>query len=69
MKRKWNRVMLVNGSLMGKHLPKDGQWSVWKDGLDNIEVARFKYDILDHFFPDSSISTDGSMLWRPLHKD
>ena len=28
-----------------------GKWYEWMDKFGNVEVARMKYDAIDHFFP------------------
>lgn len=67
MKRKWNRVSYDHLTLKGVNLPEDGAWSVWKDSLGHIEIARFKYDAMDHFFPPTeTIKEENIIAWRSL---
>ena len=65
MKRKWNRVVYCHMQLKGKRLPEDGAWSVWKDSKGHIEIARFKFDAQDHFFPRTDrIREEDIVAWR-----
>lgn len=69
MKRKWNVVGYTHMQLFGKNLPEDGQWAVWKDKLGHIEIARFKYDAQDHFFPQTKyIEEENVIAWRDLKR-
>lgn len=70
-KRRWNRVVYSHMQLKGRKLPKDGSWSVWKDKFGNIEIARFKMDAQDHFFPSPiKIKDEENIIaWRELRKN
>lgn len=68
MKRKWNHVSYSHCSLHGVKLPEDGSWSVWKDKFGRIEIARFKFDGEDHFFPRSKIHEKDVVAWRKLRE-
>lgn len=66
MKRKWYYVKYVDGFLIGRKLPMDVKWSVWKDRFGNVEVARFKYDAIDHFYPHTNfIKEEDIKYWKP----
>lgn len=51
-KRIWHKVTYDGFDIEGEVLPRDGQWSYWKDIHGNIAKGRFKFDCQDHFFPD-----------------
>lgn len=67
----WRPVRYKDGMfLVGDELPRDGAWSEWLDIYGNIEVARFKFDIQDHFFPKPKILTEETIAaWRPLKEE
>ena len=53
-------------ALHGDVLPEDGVWAEWMDRDGNIEVARFKYDAEDHFYPHTKvIKKENVYAWRP----
>lgn len=61
----WNEVHYIDGKLNGEVLPPDGKWLEWKDSDGNIEVARFKYDAEDHFYPNTRlVKGEKIAAWR-----
>lgn len=47
-------------------LPKDGTWNIFTDGK-NISVERYKYDAIDHFFPEGRwFNFEDAIAWMPL---
>lgn len=63
----WNPVRIVDGKLIGEHLPPDGMFVEWRDLDGYTELARFKYDILDHFYPPPHIVKEETVIaWRPF---
>lgn len=33
--------------------PREGAWVYWVDSYGNIELARMKRDVIDHFYPST----------------
>ena len=61
----WNEVRYNNLSLEGEVLPPDCIWAEWKDKFGNIEVARFKVDVQDHFYPPTKLVKEENIVaWR-----
>lgn len=47
-------------------LPEDGTWNLFTDGK-NRSVERYKYDAIDHFFPEGRWFTlEDVVAWMPL---
>lgn len=60
----WHWVRYLDSKLVGD-LPMDGEWLEWRDSDGNIEYARFKFDILDHFYPKPSFVIQEKVIaWR-----
>lgn len=46
--------------------PEDGTWNYFTDGK-HISVERYKFDAIDHFFPDGRwFSLEEAVAWMPL---
>lgn len=66
-RRKWHRVRYAHYYLEGRNRPEPDAWSVWKDSKGHIEVARFKLDGIDHFYPPTKyIKEEDIIAWREL---
>lgn len=47
-------------------LPEDGTWNIFTDG-ESISVERYKYDAIDHFFPEGRwFTVEDVVAWMPL---
>ena len=47
-------------------LPEDGTWNLFTDGK-SISVERYKYDAIDHFFPEGRwFTVEDVVAWMPL---
>lgn len=47
-------------------LPPDGSWNLFTDGK-NISVERYKYDAIDHFWPEPRwFEVEEVTHWMPL---
>lgn len=50
-------------------MPEDGSWALWcsADGL--VQVARWKTDAIDHFYPGGNLfELEDAVAWMPLPK-
>ena len=52
-----------------ERLPEAGSWAIWCSNKGIIQVARWKMDAIDHFFPDQGFfQLDDAVAWMPLPK-
>lgn len=66
--RVWHPVSYEHLQLVGEKLPEDGAWNIWKDKFGNVEIARFKYDAMDHFFPPAGkIKEENIVAWSEFY--
>ena len=51
-------------------MPRDGQWAIWVFNDGYIDVARYKFDAIPHFFPPtkSRYILEDAVAWMPLPK-
>ncbi len=51
-------------------MPRDGQWAIWVFNDGYIDVARYKFDAIPHFFPPtkSRYLLEDAVAWMPLPK-
>lgn len=50
-----------------ERLPEEGSWAIWCSSEGSIQVARWKIDALDHFFPDQGFfELEDAVAWMPL---
>ncbi len=48
-------------------LPRNGQWAVWQNDEEVCQVARYKQDFGDHFFPQPpEFDLEDAVAWMPL---
>ena len=51
---------------VSERLPEDGTWNLFTDGK-TISVERYKFDAIDHFFPNGRwFSLEEAVAWMPL---
>lgn len=52
---------------VNKKLPDDGKWAIWCNNDGVIEIARFKEDCYNHFYPNgTSFELEDAVAWMPL---
>lgn len=52
-----------------ERLPEPGSWAIWCSIKGIIQVARWKEDAIDHFFPDQGFfDLEDAVAWMPLPK-
>lgn len=52
-----------------KKMPEPGSWAIWCSVKGIIQVARWKEDAIDHFFPDQGFfQLEDAVAWMPLPK-
>ena len=50
-----------------KKMPDDGKWAIWCSSDGVIEIARFKEDCYNHFYPnETSFDLEDAIAWMPL---
>lgn len=50
-----------------ERLPEPESWAIWCSVKGIIQVARWKEDAIDHFFPDQGFfQLDDAVAWMPL---
>ena len=50
-----------------ERLPEAGSWAIWCSNKGIIQVARWKIDAIDHFFPSQGFfQLDDAVAWMPL---
>ena len=50
-----------------ERLPEPGSWAIWCSVKGIIQVARWKEDAIDHFFPDQGFfQLEDAVAWMPL---
>ena len=50
-----------------ERLPEPGSWAIWCSIKGIIQVARWKEDAIDHFFPDQGFfNLEDAVAWMPL---
>ena len=50
-----------------ERLPEPGSWAIWCSIKGIIQVARWKEDAIDHFFPDQGFfDLEDAVAWMPL---
>ena len=52
---------------ISEELPGDGEWAIWCSNDGVIEIARFKEDCYNHFYPnETSFGLEDAIAWMPL---
>ena len=52
-----------------ERLTEPGSWAIWCSNEGIIQVARWKEDAIDHFFPDQGFfDLEDAVAWMPLPK-
>ena len=66
--RDWHEVFFDEEEMCldGGELPPDGTWNWWKFKDGTVLQARFKYDIIDHFYPVISKNPKDIVAWAEL---
>lgn len=50
-----------------ERMPEEGSWAIWCSNKGSIQVARWKIDAWDHFFPDQGFfELEDAVAWMPL---
>lgn len=50
-----------------ERMPEPGSWAIWCSIKGIIQVARWKEDAIDHFFPDQGFfNLEDAVAWMPL---
>ena len=51
-------------------MPRDGQWAIWVFNDGYIDVARYKFDAIAHFFPPTKSKhiLEDAVAWMPMPK-
>jgi hypothetical protein len=50
-----------------EQMPEDGSWALWCSDKGIIQVARFKMDAVDHFYPGGELfDLEDAVAWMPL---
>ena len=50
-------------------MPGDGSWAIWCSVGGLIQVARWKTDAIDHFYPGGDLfELEDAVAWMPLPK-
>ena len=54
---------------ISKAMPEDGSWALWCSVDGTIQVARWKTDAIDHFYPGGEFfDLEDAVAWMPLPK-
>lgn len=65
MAHEWHYVRYTHEMELEGNLPPDERFYEWRDSYGNIEIARFKFDIFDHFFPPTELIKEPYIVaWR-----
>ena len=49
-----------------KALPPDGYWCLWCSKTGKKQIARFKNDAMNHFYPKAEFELEECVSWMPL---
>ena len=59
----------VNWILCKEQMPPAGNWAIWCSKKGLIQVARWKEDAIDHFWPSQEFfQLEDAVAWMPLPK-
>lgn len=63
----------MNWITVQERLPKDGEWVIACSNKGKQQIARYKWDAYDHFYPIESSSgepfdVEDMVAWMPLPK-
>lgn len=47
-------------------LPPDGKWALWLSKTGEYQIARFKEDAVNHFFPNAEFELEECVAWIAL---
>lgn len=50
----WHPCSYIDMKLHHDGTWEDGKWYEWMDCHGNVEYARMKYDVYDHFYPNAN---------------